>query len=99
MSISPLAYIDATNYTVLDSTNLTSHDLPPCPTDIPAVPHWPTTLIDDTLKSTSLQPALSQFQTNGNTTIGTLDYPGLPIWVPTYVCWLCSVVHSSLIVA
>ena len=69
--------IGATNFTLLPSVaNVT------CPR-APGIPIPNTSLIADIQSSSDLTPALSQDQTNGNSTLGTLSFPGLAKWLPS----------------
>ncbi|MCJ1332771.1 hypothetical protein MMC10_009465 [Thelotrema lepadinum] len=67
------ASIGATNFTLLPQ-NVS------CP-KLPGVPIPTTSLIADIMSSSDLTPALSQDQTNGGATLGTLSFPGLPKWL------------------
>ena len=67
-------FIGAANATLLNATCV-----PPGPD-----PHVHTDLIKDILSLSDLVPALSQSETNGNTDIGTLNFPGLSKWAPMY---------------
>ena len=79
MSATPdVSALGPTNYTLLPP------DVATCVV-LPAISPINTSLISTILHSASLVGQLSQSQTNGNTTIGTLDFPGLPKWVPAVV--------------